>query len=70
MNATIDDGYNLFNVGYLPFKYIYNELGINDFFINKQRNLNICLLYTSSKGELIGYATVANILSLLIGFAI
>ncbi|KXU50266.1 hypothetical protein HMPREF3037_01386, partial [Candidatus Stoquefichus sp. KLE1796] len=41
MNATIDDGYNLFNVGYLPFKYIYNELGINDFFINKQRNLNI-----------------------------
>ena len=28
-------------IGYLPFKYIYNELGINDFFINKQRNLNI-----------------------------
>ncbi len=41
MNASIDDGYNLFNVGYLPFKYIYNELGINEFFINKQRNLDI-----------------------------
>ena len=27
--------------GLIPFKYIYNELGINDFFINKQRNLNI-----------------------------
>ena len=41
LNETIDNGYNLLNVGYLPFKYIYDELGINDFFIKKQRNLNI-----------------------------
>lgn len=41
MNASIDPGYNLLNVGYLPFKYLFNELGLNDFLINKQRYLNI-----------------------------
>lgn len=41
LDAPLDPNYNLFNVGYLPFKYIYNELGLNEFFINKQRNLNI-----------------------------
>lgn len=41
LNATIDDGFNLFNVGYLPYKYLFNELKLNDFFINKQRLLNI-----------------------------
>lgn len=41
LNASIDTGFNLLNVGYLPYKYIYNEIGLNDFFINKQKNLNI-----------------------------
>ena len=41
MNSNIDPGYNFYNVGYLPYKYIYIELGLNEFFINKQRTLNI-----------------------------
>ena len=41
LNCCIDDGYNCLNVGYLPFKYIYNQLGLNDFCINKQKRLNI-----------------------------
>ena len=41
LNSYIDNGYNCLNVGYLPFKYIYNQLGLNDFCINKQKRLNI-----------------------------
>lgn len=41
MNSHIDSGYNFYNVGYFPYKYIYLELGLNEFFINKQRTLNI-----------------------------
>jgi len=41
LNSTIDSGYNLLNVGYLPYKHIYNDIGLNDFFINKQKKLNI-----------------------------
>lgn len=41
LDRSIDDGYNCLNVGYLPFKYIYNQLGLNDFCINKQKRLNI-----------------------------
>lgn len=40
-NSCIDFGNNLYNVGYLPYKYIYNELGFSQFFLNKQRNLDI-----------------------------
>ena len=41
MNSSIDDGLNLYNVGYLPYKYIYSELNLSQFFSNKQRYLNI-----------------------------
>ena len=41
LQAEITNGLNVYNVGYLPFKYLYNELGLNDFFINKQRSLNV-----------------------------
>ena len=41
MKDRLDDGYNLFNVGYLPYKHIYNEIGLNDFLIRKQQKLNI-----------------------------
>lgn len=37
LNSSIDDGYNFFNVGYLPYKYIYNEVGLNNFCIEKQK---------------------------------
>ena len=40
-NSSIDLGNNLYNVGYLPYKYIYNELGLSQFFLNKQRRLDI-----------------------------
>lgn len=40
-NSSIDHGNNLYNVGYLPYKYIYNELGFSQFFLNKQRRLDI-----------------------------
>lgn len=39
-NASIDEGCNLFNVGYLPYKYIFNEVGLNNFFIDKQKRTN------------------------------
>lgn len=41
MNSKLDNSYNLLNVGYLPYKYLYNELGLNDFLIVRQRSLNI-----------------------------
>lgn len=41
MNSSIDYGLNLYNVGYLPYKYIYSELNLSQFFLNKHRYLNI-----------------------------
>lgn len=41
LNEAIDNGLNLYNVGYIAYKYIYNELALSQFFLNKQRNLNI-----------------------------
>ena len=41
LQDEINIGSNIFNVGYLPYKHLYNELGLNDFLTNKQRKLNI-----------------------------
>lgn len=41
MKDKLENEYNLFNVGYLPYKHIYNEIGLNDFLIKKQQKLNI-----------------------------
>lgn len=41
LSSPIDSSYNLFNVGYVALKSIYNELMINEFLKNKQRKLNI-----------------------------
>lgn len=41
LDETIKNGLNLYNVGYIAYKYLYNELALPQFFLNKQRNLNI-----------------------------
>ena len=41
LQTEIINGLNIYNVGYLPYKHLYNELGLNDFLINKQRYLNV-----------------------------
>ena len=41
LSFPIDSSYNLFNVGYVVLKAVYNELMLNEFFKNKQWKLNI-----------------------------
>lgn len=41
LDETIENGLNLYNVGYIAYKCLYNELALPQFFLNKQRNLNI-----------------------------
>lgn len=57
LNSSIDDHSHLLNVGYLPFKYIYNEIGLNQFFINLQKKSSI--QYSLNKNiELLAFSRI------------
>lgn len=59
LNAQLDDSHNCYNVGYLPYKYIYNQTGLNNFCINLQKNLNI--QYSLNKNlELLVFSRIIN----------